>query len=73
MHWPKETCFSFHSWLKASTSILQSNFNIFLHKIILPFASLLFFFQTLPSPFPLGFFLFVWLVEEDFVYTEGSV
>lgn len=65
VYWLEKTCFSFHSWLKASTSILWRNFNILFHKIILSFTSLPFFPQTLPTPFPLGFFLFIWLLGGD--------
>lgn len=71
MYQPEETCFSFHSWPEVSISILWRNFNILLHKIILSFASLPVFFQTLPSPFPLGFFLFLWLLGGGL--WEGSV
>lgn len=65
IYWPEETCFSFHSWLKASTSILWRNFNILLREIIISLPHCHFSFsQTLPpSPFSMGFFLFVWLVE----------
>lgn len=65
MYWPEETCFSFHSWLKASISILWSNFNILLHKIILPLSHYHFF----PK---LCLLLFLWVSFYLFDWLEGT-